>query len=106
MVENDWMADVHVCRGLNACMNKGASGQNACAGQGTCATAKAHLCHAMNDCKFQGGCGESVGSNDCKGKGECGVPLSDTAWAKARQKFEAAMQRAAKEFGTAPARQD
>lgn len=105
LATNDWTGDVHVCRGLNACMNKGAGGDNACAGQGSCATAKAHLCHAMNDCKFQGGCGESVGTNDCQGKGECAVPLNETAWTAARERFEAAMQQGGTEFGTAPAPQ-
>ncbi|HUG93714.1 MAG TPA: hypothetical protein VML55_22985, partial [Planctomycetaceae bacterium] len=28
------LEEPHVCRGLNTCMNKGASGENACAGQG------------------------------------------------------------------------
>src|SRR4051794_39578154 len=34
---NDWLGEKHVCRGLNACKNQGASKQNDCAGQGTCA---------------------------------------------------------------------
>lgn len=101
---NDWTGDTHVCRGLNACMNKGASGDNACAGQGKCATAKAHSCHEDNDCKYQGGCGESVGQNACKGKGECAVPLGEGAWTKARASFETAMKGASKEFGDAPAK--
>lgn len=99
---NDWTGETHVCRGLNACQNQGASGDNACAGQGTCATATTHSCHEMNDCKFQGGCGESVGTNACKGQGECSVPLSDGAWTKAREKFEAAMEAAGKTVGEAP----
>jgi len=101
---NDWEGDVHVCRGLNACNGKGAGGENACRGQGNCATAEAHGCHASNACQYQGGCGDSVGQNSCKGKGECGVPLSDGAWAKARAAFEAAMQKSEKDFGDAPAK--
>lgn len=93
----------HVCRGLNTCMGKGASGDNACAGQGTCATAEAHSCHTHNACKGQGGCGEHAGINSCKGLGECGVPVENhVAWETARKNFEKAMQAAGKEFGPAP----
>ena len=101
---NDWTGDTHVCRGLNACKGKGAGGENECAGQGVCATAKAHTCHEANDCKYQGGCGESVGQNGCNGKGECGVPLKDSAWAKARKSYEAALTSAEKKLGDAPAK--
>ena len=80
VAENDWLGKTHVCRGLNACKNQGKSGQNECAGQGTCATAKAHSCHAANDCKFQGGCGETAGRNACKSMGECAVPLPKLTW--------------------------
>jgi hypothetical protein len=104
MAANDWTEDIHVCRGLNACNGKGAGGENACAGQGSCATAEAHSCHGSNACKYQGGCGDSVGQNACNGKGECGVPLGDDAWAKARAAFETAMQKASKDFGKAPAK--
>lgn len=93
----------HVCRGLNTCMNKGKSGENACAGQGTCATAAAHTCHYDNECKGQGGCGESYGQNACKAMGECAVPLNDSTWKKARAAFEAAMKAKGKEVGAAPA---
>jgi hypothetical protein len=96
------VAEVHVCRGLNSCESKGAGGDNACAGQGTCATAAAHSCHAANECKGQGGCGESVAANECKGKGECAVPLGDEAWAKAREAFEKKMADAGKTVGEAP----
>lgn len=106
-VPNNWTGDVHVCRGLNACMNKGPEGtENACAGQGQCATAEHHSCHGENACKYQGGCGESVGQNACKGTGECAVPLSEGAWKKARASFEMAMQAAEKKFGDAPAKAD
>ena len=98
---NDWTSDTHVCRGLNACMNKGA-GENDCAGKGACATAKAHSCHEENDCKYQGGCGESVGQNACKGKGECAVPLGKGAWKKARDAYEATLKGNKKTFGEAP----
>ena len=97
-------AEAHVCRGLNACEGKGVGGDNACAGQGACATAEAHTCHTMNDCKGQGGCGEHPGQNDCKGMGECGVPLSDEAWAKAREQFEASMSEQGTSIGEAPAK--
>lgn len=95
-------ADVHVCRGLNACRGKGAGGDNACAGQGACATAEKHECAGMNACKNQGGCGETPGENACKGKGECAVPLSDKAWANARARFEERMKAADKPFGEPP----
>jgi len=105
VASNPWTGDTHVCRGLNACKGKGAGGDNECAGQGNCHTlADKHTCHKQNDCKYQGGCGESVGNNDCKAKGECGVPLSDETWAKARTSFEAAMKKAGKKFGVAPAK--
>lgn len=96
------LKEPHVCRGLNACKGKDKEKDNACAGQGNCATAKAHSCHAQNDCKGQSGCGEHPGQNDCKGKGECGVPLSEGAWKKARKEYEKQMKVAKKEFGAAP----
>jgi hypothetical protein len=86
----------HVCQGLNACKGKGKGGDNACAGQGKCFTANKHTCHAENECKYQGGCGESVASNECKGKGECAVPLSESTWKKAYEKFKADMTKAGK----------
>ncbi len=46
----------HVCRGLNTCKGKAQSGKNDCAGQGDCATAKAHTCAGDNDCAGLGGC--------------------------------------------------
>ena len=76
--------------------------KNDCAGQGDCATAKAHVCKAHNDCAGLGGCGENPGENKCKGMGGCEVPLKDEAWAKARKNFEAAMKKAGKKFGDAP----
>ncbi len=98
------MEEPHVCRGLNTCMNKGASGENACAGQGSCATAEAHTCHYENACKGQGGCGDYPGQNSCKGTGSCGVPLEDSSWEKARKAFEDAMKEAGKDVGAAPAK--
>lgn len=92
----------HVCRGLNTCQGKGKGGENACAGQGTCATAVAHSCSGQSECKGQGGCGEYPGQNACKGLGECAVPLSDEAWAKARAAFEEQMKAAGTEVGAAP----
>lgn len=100
----EWGIEKHVCRGLNACKGLGKGGDNDCAGMGTCATAVEHACHTHNECKYQGGCGEKPGQNACKGQGECAVPLmSESTWKKAREAFEAAMQKADKEFGAAPA---
>jgi hypothetical protein len=95
-------ADLHVCRGLNACNSQGAEGKNACAGQGTCATVH-HGCAQQNDCKHQGGCGEAPGENDCKTKGGCEVPLGGDMWAKARANFEERMKAQGKTVGAAPA---
>src|SRR5688500_10548266 len=36
--------EIHLCRGLNTCKGKGASGTNDCAGQGDCATAEHQTC--------------------------------------------------------------
>jgi len=98
------LQEPHVCRGLNTCKGLGKSTKNDCAGQGTCATAKAHTCGGDNDCAGLGGCGEEPGLNKCKGKGECNVPLTDKVWTKARKKFEGAMTKAGKKFGSAPAK--
>jgi hypothetical protein len=92
----------HLCCGLNACKGEGRGAKNECAGQGSCATVEAHACSGMNDCKHLGG-GDNPGANDCKGKGGCGVPLSGDGWKKARSNFEAAMTKAGKKFGAAPA---
>ncbi len=98
--------DPHVCRGINTCKNKGKGGMNECAGQGHCATVKAHSCQGQNDCKGHGGCGEHPGENDCKGQGGCAVPLDagkKMTWQKARKHFEELMKKAGKTFGDAPA---
>jgi len=94
----------HVCRGLNACKNQGASSENDCAGQGTCATLEHHSCGGLNACKGQGGCGKTAVENDCSGKGGCHVPLMDSVWDKARKIFEAKMKKAGTEIGAAPAK--
>jgi hypothetical protein len=99
-----WLQEPHICRGLNTCKSKGKGDSNDCAGQGNCATTNAHTCAGDNTCRGLGGCGEDPGENACKGKGQCGVPLSDKAWAKARKSFEAAMKKADKKFGDAPAK--
>ena len=101
--ENPLTSGKNVCRGLNPKCGGHKGGSNKCAGQGSCHTANKHTCHGANDCKGQGGCGERPGENACKGKGECGVPLSDSAWKRARTNFEAAMKAAGKKFGDAPA---
>ncbi|HEX9941102.1 MAG TPA: hypothetical protein VGG03_03735 [Thermoanaerobaculia bacterium] len=91
--------DAHACCGLNACKGHGAGGDNDCAGQGKCSTTEAHGCAGENACKNQGG----EGVNDCKGKGSCSVPIKGDAWKKARANYEAAMTKAGKKFGPAPA---
>lgn len=96
------LVEPHVCRGLNTCKGMGASKENACAGQGTCASVEHHQCGGQNACKGQGGCGAHPGENSCKGEGHCAVPLMDHAWGPARKNFEAAMKAAGKEFGAAP----
>jgi len=100
--KNPLLVEPHVCRGLNTCKGKAADKKNACAGQGACATAKAHTCHAQNECRGQGGCGAKPGENECKEKGECGVPLSSGAWRKARKRFEELMKAEGKKVGPAP----
>lgn len=97
------LSEPHVCRGLNTCKGKGKGGENACAGQGNCATAEAHGCHGHNACKGQGGCGSHPGENGCKAQGACEVPLNEKTWKKARQTFEAQMKKQKKTFGAAPA---
>ncbi|HEX3657270.1 MAG TPA: hypothetical protein VHV55_15890 [Pirellulales bacterium] len=101
-LKNPLLGDPHICRGINTCKGKGKSKDNACAGQGTCATAKAHSCHAANDCRGQGGCGAKPGENTCKAMGACAVPLQSPAWKKARKRFEELMTKAGKSFGDAP----
>lgn len=100
--KNPILGEPHVCRGINMCKGLGASKDNACAGQGACATAKAHTCHYDNECRGQGGCGAKPGENACKGKGECGVPMGAGAWKKARARFEALMAKEGKKVGPAP----
>jgi hypothetical protein len=100
--KNPILGEPHVCRGINMCKSLGATKDNACAGQGACATAKAHLCHYKNECRGQGGCGAKPGENECKGKGECGVPMSSGAWKKCRARFEELMKKEGKEVGPAP----
>ena len=105
--------EIHVCRGLNSCEGQGADVDldgdgkvdvNACAGQGACATAKHITCGGQNECRGQGGCGSTPGENDCKEQGHCHVPLMDSAWKKARARFEARMKKEKKEVGAPPAK--
>lgn len=100
--EGEATADAHVCRGLNDCKGQGAAGENACRGQGKCATAEHHSCAEQNACKGQGGCGENPGENACKGQGACAVPLNDDAWKKARANMEEEWKAENKEFGEPP----
>ncbi len=100
-----WLQDPHICRGLNpTCKGEVKGKKNECAGQAHYPTVKEHKCKGMNDCAGEGGCGEKPGENTCKGMGECAVPLSDKTWAIARKNFEAAMKKANKKFGDAPAK--
>ncbi len=101
--DNPLLSEPHICRGMNTCKGQGAGGDNECAGLGGCATAEKHSCTGHNECKGRGGCGEHAGENACKGKGECGVPLKAKTWTTARKNFEAAMTKAGKKFGDAPA---
>jgi len=96
------MSEPNVCRGLNMCKSKGRGSDNACAGQGGCASAQEHACKSENACKGQGGCGETPGENACKGQGGCQVPLSKEAWTKARARFEQVLKAAGKDIGPAP----
>jgi hypothetical protein len=93
----------HICRGLNTCKGKGKD--NACAGQGNCATVEAHSCKGENDCRGQGGCAPKPGENACKGMGGCEVPVTkDETWKKARKRFEEVMAKEGKKVGPAPAK--
>ncbi len=92
----------HTCCGLNTCKGTSKSGNNACAGQGTCATATSHGCQGLNDCKGQGGCGQFPGQNSCEGKGSCAVPLKKPQWELARPLFEKLMPLAGRSVGKAP----
>jgi len=94
----------HVCRGLNTCKGNGKGGENACAGQGACATAEPHACAGLNACKGQGGCGQYPGQNTCQEKGECAVPIEkQDVWQRARDKFVQLMEAKGKEVGQPPA---
>lgn len=96
------LQDPNVCRGLNSCKGKG-KGDHSCAGQGACATVKAHACNGMNECKGQGGCGGYPGQNNCKTHGECAVPLSKESWTLARKQYEQLMKGLEQKFSPAPA---
>jgi hypothetical protein len=101
--ESQLLKEPHTCCGLNTCKGHGKGGSNECAGQGSCHTAEAHGCQGGNKCAGQGGCGETAGQNACKGQGACAVPLTADTWKKTRANFEAAMTKAGKKFGPAPA---
>src|SRR5215213_9813112 len=96
----------HLCRGLNDCQGKGASGKNDCRGQGDCATVAHHDCGTHNECKGQGGCGEKPAVNDCKGQGGCHVPLMAGAWKTVRERKESAWSKAEEKFGEAPEKKE
>lgn len=110
--------ELHTCMGLNSCKDKGYSGDNACVGQGDCATVK-HSCHTLNECKGQGGCGLfgttaefcHPGENDCKYQGSCGSPIPASrfissgpnkglsVWQLARKRFAEKMSAKGKTLG-------
>ena len=96
--------EIHLCRGLNECKGQGKGGENACRGQGACATAAAASCGGNNECKGLGGCGETVGANECKGQGGCHIPLMDAAWDTLRKRKEAEWKDKSLEFSAAPAK--
>ena len=96
--------EIHLCRGLNDCKGLGKGGDNACRGQGACATAKEASCGGNNECKGLGGCGEKVGANECKGQGGCHIPLMEDAWETLRRKKEAEWSEKKLEFAAAPAK--
>jgi hypothetical protein len=95
--------EIHLCRGLNECKGQGKGGENACRGQGACATAAAAACGGNNECKGLGGCGETVGANECKGQGGCHIPLMKGAWETLRKRKEAEWGEKSLEFAAAPA---
>jgi hypothetical protein len=100
------LQEPHICRGLNpTCKGEVKGKKNDCAGMSNGPTVKDHACKGQNDCAGEGGCGEKPGENKCKGMGDCAVPLKDKAWKKARENFEAAMKKAEKKFGDAPAKE-
>ena len=104
-VDNLLLKEPHVCRGLNACKGTARGGENTCAGQGKCATAKAHGCGGRNACKGQGGCGGDPGQNACKGQGKCGVPITmDPAWDKVRSALGSLATEHGYSLGPAPKR--
>ena len=101
--KNPYLYDPHICRGLNTCKGKDPQKDNACAGQGDCATVAAHSCKGENTCRGQGGCGEKIGENACKGMGGCEVPIAkDETWKKALKRFEEVMTAEGKKVGSAP----
>lgn len=119
------VTELHTCMGLNSCENKGYAADNACAGQGDCATVQ-HACHTLNECKGQGGCGLfgtapefcHPGENDCKYQGSCGSPIiasrfiaagpnrGKSVWQLARKRFEEKMEKAGTKIGKAPQGQE
>jgi hypothetical protein len=95
----------HICRGLNTCKGKDPQKDNACAGQGNCATVAAHSCKGENACRGQGACGAKPGENACKGMGGCEVPIAkDEMWKRVRKRFEEVMAKEGKKVGPAPAK--
>lgn len=95
-------SEPHACRGLNTCNGKGHGGDNACGGQGACASVAKHECKGVNDCKGQGGCGGYPAQNTCKGKGHCAVPLMKDASKLARKQFEQIMADMGQKVGSPP----
>jgi hypothetical protein len=115
------IVELHGCMGLNACKGHDRFGDNACAGQGFCATVY-HTCHTLNDCRGQGGCGlygdaeqqSNPGANDCSWQGSCSTPINaerfitfgphinEKVWQRARTLFEDRMTKTKRQFGPSP----
>ena len=102
LAANFLTGEKHACRGLNMCKNMDKDGENACAGQGDCATIEEHACNGQNACKGQGGCGKTAGINECSGKGGCNIPMHTGPWERARAEFEKQAKAKGKTAGKAP----
>lgn len=113
--------ELHVCKGLNACVKHDVDATSAMAGTGRCATVQ-HVCHGDNQCRGQGGCGylgseyeQTIpGEQACRWNGSCASPINvsrvhsagpykgTSVWKLARKRFEERMYRAGMPFGPTP----
>ena len=90
--KNPLLVEPHVCRGLNTCKGKGKGGDNACAGQGNCATVEAHSCKRRERLPWPGrlrhqarrerlqGHGRLLGPHGASGRLEEGAHGSSNSW--------------------------